>query len=77
MFFRPFRGNHLTCAMSLRQAFRSKIKDVLHGGDHHGYHPIASDQDGAQNEAETTSIKSTQVRFLVALMYTCKYVACS
>ncbi|KAI0213172.1 hypothetical protein LSAT2_001835 [Lamellibrachia satsuma] len=46
--------------MSLRQAFRSKIKDVLHGGDHHGYHPIASDQDGAQNEAETTSIKSTQ-----------------
>ena len=47
--------------MSLRQAFRSKIKDVLHGSDRHGYHNISNDDNGSKDETEATATKPIQV----------------
>ena len=58
--------------MSLRQAFRSKIKDVLHGSDRHGYHNISNVDSGSKDDVEATAAKPIQVthniRYLIKLL---------
>jgi len=51
--------------MSLRQVFRSKIKDVLHGSGHHGYPPNTNNHEATQQESEPTLVRSMQVNCLL------------